>query len=113
MNFYVFSPKFYKPNVNTHMFLKTEIESSEYVRTSKLGKEHRYKRKKTLAVFRCDNCDNIFKRSLKKIQSKRLSNNYFHCCSNCDVKKFAQRKGVERKKIWDMPASIDWPVSKF
>jgi len=94
------------------MFLKTEIELVEYTRTSKLGKQHTYKRKKTLAVFRCDNCDSIFKRELKKIQSKRLSNNYFHCCSNCDAKKFAQRKGVERKKIWDMPASLDWPVSK-
>lgn len=95
------------------MFLTTETEIQEYVRVSKLGKEHRYKRKKTLAVFRCDNCDSIFKRTLKKMHSKRLNNNYFHCCSNCDAKKFAQRKGIERKKIWDMPASLDWPVSKF
>jgi hypothetical protein len=95
------------------MFLKTETTIIEYTRTSKLGAEHTYKRKKTMAVFRCDNCDETFKRELKKIHSKRLSNNYFHCCSNCDAKRFAQRKGVERKKIWDMPAGIDWPVSKF
>lgn len=95
------------------MFLTIEIKIVEYVRSSKLGLEHTYKRKKTLAVLRCDNCDDIFRRELKKIHSKRLNNNYFHCCSYCDSKKFAQRKGVERKKIWDMPASLDLPVSKF
>jgi hypothetical protein len=42
-----------------------------------------------------------------------MSNNYFHVCSNCDAKRFAQRKGIERKKIWDMPASSDLPVSKY
>jgi hypothetical protein len=95
------------------MFLKTEIQQTEYVRVSKLGHEHRYQRKKTLAVFRCDNCDAKFKRDLKHVDRKRLSNNYFHCCPNCDAKRFAQRKGVERKKIWDMPASTELPVSKF
>jgi hypothetical protein len=95
------------------MFLTTEIEVNIYERPSKNGTTHTYRRKKTLAVFRCDNCDQEFKRDLKHIDKKRLSNNYFHCCSNCDSKRFAQRKGVERKKIWDMPAGIDWPVSKY
>lgn len=95
------------------MFSKIETVVSEYVRTSKLGHSHCYTRKKTVAVFLCDNCGNEFKRDLKNIDRKRLSDNYFHCCSNCDAKRFAQRKGIERKKIWDMPASIDLPVSKF
>ncbi len=95
------------------MFLRTETQENQYVRHSKCGQEHVYKRKKTLAVFRCDNCDNEFNRDLKHIDRKRLSNNYFHCCSDCDAKRFAQRKGVEQKKIWDMPASVDLPVSKF
>jgi len=95
------------------MFLKTETEQSEYTRASKTGLQHTYKRNKTVAVFRCDNCNKVFKRPLKKIQQKRLSNNYFHCCSNCDAKKFAQRKGVEQKQIWDMPASTDLPVGKY
>jgi hypothetical protein len=95
------------------MFLKIETQENQYTRRSKCGKEHVYKRKKTLAVFRCDNCDRIFDRDLKHIDRKRLSNNYFHCCSGCDAKRFAQRKGVEQKKIWDMPASVDLPVSKF
>ena len=95
------------------MFLRTRIEENRYTRTSKNGQEHSYTRKRTMAIFRCDNCDSLFERDLKHIDRKRLSNNYFHCCSNCDAKKFAQRKGVERKKIWDMPASLELPVSKF
>lgn len=94
------------------MFLRKEIQEIQYVRVSKLGQEHAYSRKKTVAIFRCDNCDEIFSRDLKHIDHRRLSNNYFHCCSNCDSKKFAQRKGAERKTIWDMPASLDWPVGK-
>jgi hypothetical protein len=95
------------------MFIRKEYVTTEYKRTSKLGVDHSYTRTKTLAVFNCDNCDEIFKRELKKVSSKRLSNNFFHCCSKCDDKRFAQRKGVERKKIWDMPASVDLPVGKY
>jgi protein-arginine kinase activator protein McsA len=95
------------------MFLKTEIQENQYLRVSKCGQEHLYKRKKTLAVFRCDNCDKTFSRDLKHIDRKRLSNNYFHCCPDCDPYRFAQRKGVEQKKIWDMPASTELPVGKF
>lgn len=95
------------------MFLKTEIQQSQYVRHSKTGTEHTYNRSKTVAVFRCDNCDYEFKRELKKIDHRRMSNNYFHVCSNCDAKRFAQRKGIERKQIWDMPASSTLPVGKY
>lgn len=95
------------------MFLKTEKIVTTYTRISKLGKTHEYQRSKTVAVLQCDNCDNTFKRDLKKINRKRLSNNYFHVCSNCDAKRFAQKKGVEQKKIWDLPASAELPVSKF
>ncbi len=109
----IFIQKIYKPNVNIHMYIKSEIIAVTYTRPSKLGTVHEYQRKKTVAFFICDNCGETFERELKKIQTKRLSNHYFHCCSNCDAKKFAQRKGVERKKIWDMPASVDIPVGKF
>jgi hypothetical protein len=95
------------------MFLKIEHQTNQYVRKSKNGVEHTYSRTKTVAIFRCDNCDETFSRELKKIDRKRLSNNYFHCCSNCDSKRFAQRKGVEQKKIWDMPAGTDLPVGKY
>jgi phosphoribosylformylglycinamidine (FGAM) synthase PurS component len=95
------------------MYIGKETVNTVYTRLSKLGNTHKYVRTKTVAVFRCDNCDEIFRRDLKKISQKRLSNNYFHVCSDCDVKRFAQRKGVERKKIWDMPASIELPVGKY
>jgi hypothetical protein len=95
------------------MFLKIRTESSKYNRISKTGLEHTYTRSKTIAVFRCDECEETIERDLKHVDKKRLSNNYFHCCANCDPKRFAQRKGVEQKKIWDMPASITLPVGKF
>jgi hypothetical protein len=95
------------------MFLRIKTQISEYVRISKTGLEHAYKRSKTIAVFRCDECEEIIERDLKHVDKKRLSNNYFHCCAACDPKRFAQRKGVEQKKIWDMPASTTLPVGKF
>lgn len=95
------------------MYINKETIKNVYTRKSKTGKEHTYSRNKTVVVLQCDNCDIIFRRDLKKIDSKRLSNNYFHVCSNCDAKRFAQRKGIERKKIWDMPASIELPVWKY
>jgi protein-arginine kinase activator protein McsA len=95
------------------MFIKTVTETVSYTRPSKLGNEHTYTRQKTVAIFRCDNCDEMFNRDLKHIDRKRLSNNYFHVCSNCDSKRFAQRKRIERRTIWDMPASVDLPVSKY
>lgn len=95
------------------MFLREFKQRNTYVRTSKTGQCHNYYREKTLAIFACDNCGNEFSRDLKHIDRKRLSDNYFHVCSECDAKRFAQRKGVERKKIWDMPASLDWPISKY
>jgi hypothetical protein len=44
---------------------------------------------------------------------KRLSNNYFHVCSSCDAKRFAQRKRVDKSKIWDMKASSLEDISKL
>lgn len=95
------------------MFLKEEIETYQHQRVSKLGNAHSYVREKTVAVFRCDNCGEIFKRDRAKMSPKRLNNNYFHVCPNCNAKKFAQRKGVEKKHIWDMPASSLDDVSKL
>jgi hypothetical protein len=44
---------------------------------------------------------------------KRLSNNYFHVCENCDAKRFAQKKGVDKKKVWSMSASSGISISKI
>ena len=95
------------------MFLTHEYIKAEYQRPSKTGVIHLYHRKKTLLVFRCDNCNEVFKREKGSMDPKRVNNNYFHVCSNCNPKQFAQRKGVEQKKIWDMPAGTDLPIGKF
>lgn len=95
------------------MFIKQSVVETSHVRKSKLGTEHTYTRKKTLVHFRCDNCNSEFSRERGSMDPKRLSNNYFHVCPNCDSKKFAQRKGIERKKIWALNASSDLPIGKL
>lgn len=95
------------------MFIQTSTITSQHVRKSKCGKEHQYNRSKTIVHFRCDNCAVEFTRDKGSIDPKRLSNNYFHVCSCCDAKRFAQRKQVERKKVWDLPASSTLPIGKI
>lgn len=95
------------------MFLTIKTIKNTYFRKSKLGKLHQYFRNSTMVCMRCDECSKYFERNLKQMDKKRMSNNYFHCCSDCEPKKFAQKKSIERKKIWDMPASLDLPVSKY
>jgi len=87
------------------MYMGTEFKQTQHVRTSKRGKHHTYMRKKTVIVFRCDNCQEVFKRDKGDMDPKRLSNNYYHVCADCDPKKFAQSKGVESRRVWDMPVS--------
>lgn len=95
------------------MFLRIKKVTKLYIRNSKLGKEHTYSRTKSIAIFRCDSCDNLFERDQGNIDYRRLSNTYFHVCSNCNQKKFAQQKAVERKHIWDMPIDSDIDISKI
>ncbi len=95
------------------MYLGTEKEEQVYTRLSKLGVEHTYNRTRQLVVFRCDNCGEQFKRLKGSIDPKRLNNNYFHCCPNCDSKRFAQKKGAERRTIWDMPVSSNLDISRL
>jgi hypothetical protein len=95
------------------MYLRSFKELMSYLRPSKNGKTHEYKRHRTMLLFRCDNCDAEFTRLRSKMSPKRISNNYFHICELCDAKRFAQRKGVEKRKIWDMPAGTDLPVGRY
>lgn len=87
------------------MYLGEEQVTETYTRTSKLGREHSYDRTRRIAIFRCDNCREVFRRDRADTVPKRLNNNYFHCCDQCDAKRFAQKKGAERRTIWDRPAS--------
>lgn len=95
------------------MYLSKEYQTITYTRTSKLGHEHEYNRTRTVLVFRCDNCSELFTRLKEDISPARLSNNYFHCCTRCDSKRFAQQKGAERRTIWDKPASSLDDISKI
>jgi hypothetical protein len=95
------------------MFIKEFKEETWHIRKSKLGTEHPYTRICTYCVFRCDSCDVEFTRARGSMDPKRLSNNYFHVCKNCDSKRFAQRKGIERKQVWNMSASSSKPIGKL
>jgi hypothetical protein len=95
------------------MFLGFEKKKEKYTRKSKLGIEHEYFREKTYAQFRCDCCKQSFSRPRGSMSPTRLNNNFYHVCGNCDAKKFAQNKGVESRKIWDMPASSLKKLGKF
>jgi len=92
------------------MFIETKKVTTQYTRSSKLKKSHTYSRIQTLIVFRCDCCNSLFERALGKIDHRRLSNEYFHVCSNCNPKRFAQKKGVERRHIWNMPVDTDFKI---
>jgi hypothetical protein len=86
---------------------------STYKRLSRLGTVHEHTRAKIVLELRCDNCSRLFERDQSRLDPKRRSNAYFHVCSECDAKRFAQRKGVERRFIWDRPASSSDDISKL
>jgi len=94
------------------MFIRREQITTVHTRYSKLGVEHTYCRKKTILVFRCDNCDTVFTRDAKSVDPRRTSNNFFHVCSNCDSKRFAQKRGVEKRQVWDLHVGTNLPVGK-
>jgi DNA-directed RNA polymerase subunit RPC12/RpoP len=95
------------------MFLETKTVISKYLRPSKSGQAHEYSRSKTMAIFKCDNCDTAFERPLGSMDRKRLSNNYYHVCANCDAKRFAQIKGVEHRRLWNMSVDSDLKIGKL
>ena len=95
------------------MFVELKKINQTYTRTSKLGKEHHYQRIKTLVIFICDACQKTFERELGKIDHRRIDNNYFHVCSSCDQKKFAQAKSVEKRCFWNMPVDKDIDITRY
>ena len=95
------------------MFIEEKKIRVEYTRTSKLKKSHTYTRVQTVLVFQCDACQTIFERNLGQMDSRRRDNHYHHVCSNCDSYRFAQKKGVERRKIWDLPIDSDLSIGRL
>ena len=92
------------------MFIKEYLIDTWHMRRSKLGKQHTYNRKKTMVLMKCDSCDEEFSRPRGSMDPKRISNDYFHVCENCDAKTFAQQKGVENRKIWQADASSNLKI---
>jgi len=109
----IFSVYFYNLNVNIVMFLGEYTEKTRHTRQSKLGTEHEYFRESTMVRFRCDCCGEEFVRPRGSMDPKRLNNNYFHVCKNCDAKRFAQKRGVQAKQVWNMSASSSTPINKL
>jgi DNA-directed RNA polymerase subunit RPC12/RpoP len=95
------------------MFIREYTQRKLHKRDSKLGKAHEYYRNITMVQLRCDNCDKEFTRPRGSMDPKRINNNYFHVCENCDAKRFAQKRGVERKKVWTLTASSNLPIGKL
>ena len=95
------------------MFLHTTKISMHYTRKSRLGVDHTYSRTKTLAVFKCDKCNTVFEREQGKMNHRRFSNDYQHVCANCNQKQFAQSKGVENRRLWNLPVDSDIKISKL
>lgn len=95
------------------MYIKTKQVETEYTRKSKSGKVHTYNRSSTWVILECDVCSNQFERSLSLMDHRRLDNQYYHVCSECDSKRFAQKKGVERRKLWDLPVDSNLNIGRL
>ena len=95
------------------MFLGEVKKRSRHTRCSKLGHEHEYFRERTYVILRCDNCGTEFDRLRGSMDPKRLNNNVFHVCANCDAKRFAQKRGVQAKQVWNLNASSNLPIGKL
>lgn len=95
------------------MYLGEYTKTTQHKRQSKHGTNHTYSRNVTIVKLRCDNCDTLFERLRSSMSPNRLNNNFFHVCNNCNAKKFAQKKGVEKRKIWNLTASSSLDISKL
>ena len=95
------------------MFKRIEKEIRYYVRNSKNGKSHPYKRLRSYAIFVCDECHKEFRREKGKVDPKRLDDYYVHVCPECDPKRFAQRKGVEQRNKLNLPVNSDVTIDEL
>jgi hypothetical protein len=95
------------------MILETKTVTVQRTRKSKLGVEHQYMRNKTVVVIRCDSCNCTFERDLGQMDHRRLDRAYTHVCSQCNQKQFAQQKGVERRRFWNIPVDTDLDIGKI
>lgn len=95
------------------MFITTKKIKTQYSRPSKFNKSHAYTRTKTILVLECDVCHSQFEREQGRMNPKRTSSEYYHVCPNCNPKQFAQKRGVERRKLWNLSADSDIDITKI
>ena len=95
------------------MYIETKKVRVEYTRISKLKNAHPYSRTQSLLIFSCDCCGAVFERAQSRMDPRRKDNRYYHVCSNCDAKRFAQKRGVERRTLWDLSASSDAELGRI
>ena len=95
------------------MLLETKKISVQYSRKSSLGVKHTYTRAKTIAVLKCNSCSSIFERDLGKMDHRRVNEEYQHVCSKCNPKQFAQARGVENRRLWNLPVDSDLKINKL
>lgn len=95
------------------MFLETKKISIQYTRKSSLGVEHTYSRTKTVAVLECNSCLSKFERDIGKMDHRRINSEYQHVCPNCNPKQFAQARGVENRRLWNLPVDSDLKINKL
>ena len=87
------------------MYIKETTEIHLHQRESKLGNVHNFKRRRTVYHFQCDACGKEFLRDKSKVALSRASNKYHHVCASCDVHRYAQKLGIEMRKIYRLDAS--------
>lgn len=95
------------------MFRSIRRESRKYTRASKTGMLHTYTRYHSIVTLCCDACGREFERSASKMDPRRLNDNCHHVCADCDVKRLAQRWGVESRRIWNMPVDSDADIGRL
>lgn len=95
------------------MYINETVTEKTYTRQSKNGTVHSYTRKQRIVNLKCDNCGSAFCRPRGSMDPRRLNNNYFHVCENCNAKKFAQRRSVEKNYKWRITASSSLPVGRL
>lgn len=95
------------------MYLGEYEKKTRHKRLSKNGHKHSYVRKKRWVRLRCDCCETEFERERRSMDPNRLNNNFFHVCENCDAKRFAQKRGAEKRTIWKLTASSSIPISRL
>lgn len=95
------------------MIIGTKKIKTEHTRNSKTGKVHTYKRNKTVIILKCDSCNTDFERDQGVMDPKRISNEFFHVCTNCNQKQFAQKAGANSRRFWNIPADSDIDITKL